>query len=90
MIDQEIFEERAAIVEFDGLLSKEEAEKQGALESEAYRHACEVRTIAEWPLQDRRDYIDQVEKKRGKKSAESLKDSLLKMWEEKSLAQIKN
>ena len=48
----EIREERAAICEFDGLLTREQAEKQGLLESEQYRVACEVRKAMEMPLNE--------------------------------------
>jgi hypothetical protein len=81
--EQEFFEERAAIMEFDGLLTREEAERRGKLETEEYRHACEVREIASWPLQARRAHITGVEHWRGKAAADRIKSDLLKLWEKR-------
>lgn len=45
-VAEEMAEERAAIMEFDGLLTRTEANRLGLLESERWREACEVRD--EW------------------------------------------
>lgn len=82
----EVFEERAAICEFDGLLTREEAEKQGMLESEQYRHACEVRDILGRPLMERRELLADIEKKRGKVAADRLRDDMAKLWAERKAA----
>ena len=39
-------EERAAILEFDAGIPRDEAERQADTMSEAYRHQCEVRSVA--------------------------------------------
>ena len=49
-IAAEIFEERAGICEFSGLMTREQSEAMGMLESEKYRQACEVRTVLAMPL----------------------------------------
>jgi len=70
----EAFEERAAILEFDGLLTREKAEELGLLESEAWRDACEVRYVARLPTRKQRvEYLEGVAKKRGQASADTLK-----------------
>ena len=76
----EIFEERSAICEYDGLLTREEAEKQGMLESEAYRAACEVRYVLALPLAERRDYLELVAQKRGDNAADTLKGEIQREW----------
>ena len=82
----EIFEERAAICEYDGLLTREEAEKQGKLESEQYRHACEVRDILSRPLMDRRALLADIEQKRGMEAAERLRSDMARLWAERKAA----
>jgi hypothetical protein len=46
LFDAEHFTERAAIREFDGCQSREEAEAAAMVEVEAHRHACEARYVA--------------------------------------------
>ena len=82
----EIYEERSAIAEFDGLLTREEAERRGLLEAEAYRHACEVRTVAAMPLMERRAFLDDVENRRGAKAADKLRYGLTQLWLERKAA----
>ena len=76
----ERFEERAGIVEYCGLLTREEAEKQGKLESEDYRRSCELRTIHNMDVPQRRDYFSKVQKARGKESAECLREAFRAYW----------
>ena len=76
----EIFEERSAICEHDGLLTREAAEAQGKLESEAYRAACEVRYVLAMPLAERRDYLELVAQKRGDNAADTLKGEIQREW----------
>ena len=77
----EIAEERAAICEFDGLLTRSEAEKQGLLESERWRHACEVRQVMSIPsLAERRTYLSMVETQRGKEAANKLREDIQREW----------
>ena len=76
----EIREERAAICEFDGLLTREQAEKQGLLESEQYRVACEVRKVLEMPLNERREYLAKVDHARGKSSGQELRAQVQAEW----------
>lgn len=39
---------------------------------EAYRHECEVQTVARWTGQEIADYLKVVEKRRGRLAAERL------------------
>ena len=82
----EIYEERAAICEFDGLLTREEAEKQGKLESEQYRHSCEVRDILNRPLMERRSLLADIEQRRGKDAADRLRNDIARLWAERKAA----
>ncbi len=79
-ICEEIFSERSAICEFDGLLTREEAEKRGMLESETYRKSCEIRTVLDMPLSSRAGYMDRVEKLRGAKAANELREAVRDEW----------
>lgn len=50
--------------------------------SEEHRHECEARYIAARPtLGDRREYLDLVERKRGKDAADRLRATMKKLWE---------
>ena len=70
----EVFTERAAIAEFDGLLTREQAEAMALTESEAWRHACEVRYIvAMTSNRERVAYVELVAEKRGKPAADRLR-----------------
>lgn len=79
-ICKEIAEERAGICEFDGLLTREQAEAQGLLESEAYRNSCEVRHVIGLDLNQRRDYLDRVEKVRGLVPGSKLREAVRTEW----------
>lgn len=82
--DAELFEERAAIAEFDGGLSREDAEKQAAAEVEKHRHECEVRwVIGLETLEARRKYMVDVENVRGKVAADRLRDDVRAAWVKK-------
>lgn len=77
----EMYEERAAIREFDGLMTREEAERLGKLDSEAWRHACEIRWILKLPsLDERRAFFAKVESARGKAAADKLKADFQREW----------
>lgn len=77
----EMAEERAGILEFDALLTREEAERIGKLESEEWRHACEVRTVlAMKGSAQRREYLDMVDSRRGKVAGNKLRDAVSKEW----------
>ena len=78
---REVFEERAAICEHDGLLTRDEAEKQGLLESARYMHDCLVRTVLRMPFEDRRPFLDSVEKKQGKAAADKLRADVIAEFE---------
>lgn len=83
----EVFEERAAIREFDGLLTREEAERLGLLDAEEWRHACEVRHVLSLgSAMDRRGYLAQAENHRGTKAVKRLRDDVKKEWERRKAA----
>lgn len=73
-------EERAAIRQFDGLMTRAEAERLTMLDSEEYRFACEVRTVLRLTLPERRQYLELVEKKRGKGACDRLKTAITQEW----------
>lgn len=84
----EVFEERAAIAEYDGLLTREEAEKQALLESEQYRHACEVRDAVKrfFPRTDRiAEHLKLIAVKRGQEAADRLRQDVWTMWQKRSI-----
>lgn len=79
-IAAEIYNERAAICEYSGLLTREQAEAQGLLESEAWRHATEVSTVLAMPFSERRPYLAMVEKQRGLVARQELAKSVNSEW----------
>lgn len=49
--------------------------------SEAWRHECEARMVAERPtLEQRREYLDAVERRRGKAAADELRATMKALW----------
>lgn len=77
----EMAEERAAIREFDGLMTREDAERLGKLDAEEWRHACEVRHVLAMPSRlDRADYLKLVDSRRGKDAGQRLRDSVQREW----------
>jgi hypothetical protein len=79
MIDQEVFEERAAIMEFDAGMTREVAEKTAM----QHMHECEVRDVIKrfYPDGDAaKEYLDLCEKKRGKAAADSLRNAVRAEW----------
>lgn len=54
---------------------------RGHTYTEAFRHECEVRFVVNMPgPQERRDFMDGVEKKRGKPAADRLRDGVRAAW----------
>ncbi len=50
--------------------------------SEAWRHECEARAIAELPtLADRRAWLESIERKRGLPEADRLRETIGKLWD---------
>ena len=50
-------------------------------DSEAWRHECEARSIVERPtLAERRMYLDEVERRRGKDAADRLRRTMSELW----------
>lgn len=83
-IDGEFFEERAAIREYDGGMSRSDAERHAARDVEKYRHECEVRWVVGLAtLEARRTYLSDVEKVRGKAAADRLRDDVRIAWEKR-------
>lgn len=75
---EEIREERAAIREFDGGLTREEAEKAGLLDSREWLTACLVRHVASMEsFEDRKDFVEDYRKKHGDAAADLLRDGLV-------------
>lgn len=80
-VAEEIREERSAIAEHDGLLSREDAERLGLLESARYMEDCEIRYIlALRGKEARKAYLDLCEAKRGKAAADKLRDAVRAEW----------
>lgn len=74
----ELFNERAAIREYDGQKTREEAERLARKDVEAYRHKCEVDFVVKI-YQERgadavKSYLLQCEARRGTAAAERLRN----------------
>jgi hypothetical protein len=76
----EIYNERAGICEFDGLLTREQAEAQGLLESDRYKAACEVRHVLAMPFSERKPYLTMVGEKRGLVARDVLAKAVNDEW----------
>ena len=51
-------------------------------DSEAWRHECEARMVAARPtLDERRDYLATVERRRGKAAADGLRETIKEIWQ---------
>ncbi len=48
--------------------------------TEAHRLDCEARKVIEWTLQQRREYLDNVERMRGKTMRTKLEEAIRKNW----------
>ena len=77
---REIYNERAGICEYSGLMTREEAEKQGLLESQRWRRLCELKAIYNMPLDKRREYFVMVKKERGDQAMQKLKSEFGAYW----------
>lgn len=52
--------------------------------SEAWRHECEARAIADLPsTAQRRAWLEDLERKRGKAEADRLRATILALWEKR-------
>ena len=52
--------------------------------SEEWRHEAEARAIAKLPhLADRRAWLEDIEKKRGKPAADRIRETMKQLWKEK-------
>ena len=80
LTSKEIYSERAGIVEHSGLMTREQAEAQGKLESEQFRMACEVRTVLAMPFSERKTYLFMVGERRGKEAKEALSIGVRDEW----------
>ena len=78
----EFFNERAAIREHDGGMSKEDAERMATEDVEAYRHQCEVASVVRMYREKGGDavksFLLQVEKHRGSEAAARLREEALR------------
>ena len=77
---KEIESERSAICEIDGLLTREQAEFQGLLESEQYKTACEVRAVLAMPFSERKPYLQRVQLVRGLVARDVLAKAVNDEW----------
>lgn len=65
------------------LLSGEEVDSS----SEAWRHECEGRAIAALPtLAERRAWLGEIERRRGKDAADRLRETMRALWSRKTEA----
>ena len=75
--EQELFEERAAIREYDGGMDRKSAELAAAADVERYRHKCEINYLVELGRKEGRRGVDRylalVAKQRGAAAAEGLR-----------------
>jgi hypothetical protein len=58
------------------LLTYDQAKRRGLLDSDDYRHACEVRTLARRPARHREALLTEIEKLRGVTAANRLRRDL--------------
>jgi hypothetical protein len=79
-IAADIHAERSAICEFDGLLTREQAEAQGKLEADEYRMACETRYVLAMPFAERKPYLSKVEQQRGRSARDVLAKAINDEW----------
>lgn len=74
---QELFEERAGIRQYDGGMDRESAERAARADVERYRHQCEVNHLVELGRKEGRRgterYLALVAKNRGTAAAERLR-----------------
>ena len=81
----ELFNERAAIREHDGGMSRQEAEEKAAQEVETLRHRAEVRSCIKISLRlgkgALRAYFEDVEKVRGPGLLSRLKKDVMEQWQ---------
>ena len=74
---QELFEERAGIRQYDGGMDRESAERAARADVERYRHQCEVNYLVELGHKEGRRgterYLALVAQKRGNAAAEGLR-----------------
>lgn len=76
--EKEIFEERAAIFEYEAKMQRDEAHRKATEHIEKYRAECEARWVLNLKdKQARLNYIALVETKRGKISAQKLREDVL-------------
>lgn len=72
--DLDQFEERAAIMEFDGGMSREDAERWARIDLERIRRSSEARYVAGLPGNaERAEYLAAVASKRGPEEAQALR-----------------
>lgn len=83
MFDDELFQERAAVMEYDGGLSREEAEKA----TRQHMHECEVRYCIKQFYPDGNAmaaHLDLVDKRRGKEAGNKLRVDVRRAWKEQA------
>lgn len=80
---EEYGNERAAIYQFEGMLSFKEAEHRGLLDSERHRISCQIRFACALSKNDRDQYWQLVERRDGKEYAEKLRELALIHWNDK-------
>lgn len=62
------------------LMTYADAKANGLLDSEEYRSACEVRHVLGLPMDEIRDYLDRVDRARGKAAGNALREKLRAEW----------
>ena len=77
--ERELFDERAAIAQYDGGLSLAAAEAAAQAHVEQARHRCEVRWCCNNPSRVN-DYVDQVRRRRGDEAADRLLADARAQW----------
>ena len=80
---EELFQERAGMIEYLAGYPREEAEARARVEVETYRqHRCEVLTIVNryFPHGDPKPFFEDVQKHRGKVAADKLRDDCRAEW----------
>lgn len=82
--EQELFDERAAIAEFDGGLSRAAADAQAEAYVAQHRHRCEVRYLlamaASGSTAALEAHMADIAAKRGEPAARELREEMREQW----------
>ncbi len=62
------------------LMTYADAKARDLLDSDEYRSACEVRHVLSLPLDERREYMERVDRARGQAAGDALREKVRAEW----------